>query len=127
MARRHRIRGFNAFPILLGFFFKLMISYQVPTPLDKVQEKFNIQKNKPEYKNLLDTTPVTGLWDDHDFNNNNGGKEYEGKNEVQKILLEFLDEPIDSPRRTREGLYGSHTFGPEVSERKFFDIFREKE
>jgi len=84
-----------------------------PTALEKVKEKFSIQKQKPGYKKLLETCPITGHWDDHDFNNNNGGKEYEEKFKVQEILLDFLDEPKDSPRWFHEGVYGSYTFGPE--------------
>lgn len=37
-------------------------SYWKPTPLPQVVEKFNIQKEKPGYKKLLDTCPVTGHW-----------------------------------------------------------------
>jgi alkaline phosphatase D len=30
----------------------------------------------------------------------------------QKMFLDFLDEPQDSPRRNRMGLYNSYTYGP---------------
>lgn len=42
---------------------------------------------------------------------NNGGEGYKDKEKSQKIFLDFLEEPEDSVRRHREGLYGSFTFG----------------
>jgi alkaline phosphatase D len=50
--------------------------------------------------------------DDHDYGLNNGGAEYTDKKESQKILLNFLEEPGNSPRWNREGVYGSYIFGP---------------
>jgi hypothetical protein len=41
---------------------------------------------------------VIGTWDDHDFGLNDAGKELEGKQTSQKLMLDFLDEPLDSPR-----------------------------
>lgn len=55
--------------------------------------------------------PVIGIWDDHDFGINNGGMEYSDKDGSQALLMDFLGEPADSPRRSREGVYASYTFG----------------
>jgi alkaline phosphatase D len=55
---------------------------------------------------------VIGTWDDHDFGLNDAGKELEGKQTSQKLMLDFLDEPLDSPRRRQEGVYTSYTYGP---------------
>lgn len=41
---------------------------------------------------------VIGTWDDHDYGLNDAGKEFMGKNMTQKLLMDFLDEPEDSPR-----------------------------
>lgn len=54
---------------------------------------------------------VAGVWDDHDFGINNGGKEYAHKDVVKEMLLDFLDEPADSPRRSRAGAYVSMRWG----------------
>lgn len=66
----------------------------------------------PGYQALLATTPVIGTWDDHDYGLNDGGKEWSGKDVAQQALLDFLDEPADSPRRRRAGVYQSYTYGP---------------
>uniref|UniRef100_A0A453NZJ4 PhoD-like phosphatase metallophosphatase domain-containing protein n=1 Tax=Aegilops tauschii subsp. strangulata TaxID=200361 RepID=A0A453NZJ4_AEGTS len=56
---------------------------------------------------------VIGTWDDHDYGVNDAGKEYSGKVFSQRLLLDFLDEDEDSPRRKQAGVYASYMFGPE--------------
>lgn len=68
---------------------------------------------KPGFQKLRDACPVLATWDDHDFGVNDGGSSYPKKIESQKIMLDFFDVPNDSPRRSREGVYGSYRFGPE--------------
>jgi alkaline phosphatase D len=79
--------------------------------IDEMKEIYNKQKEMESYKNFINLFPVTGIWDDHDYGKNNGGKEYEDKTKSQKLFLDFLDEPEDSIRRKREGLYISFTHG----------------
>lgn len=69
--------------------------------------------NLPGYAALARSTPVVGVWDDHDFGANNAGKAYPKKAESQQVLLDFLGVPDDSPRRKREGVYRNHEYGPE--------------
>lgn len=75
---------------------------------EKIQEKFNINKFKPEYTKLRETTPMIGVWDDHDYGVNNGDGTLKEKDIVQQLWLDFLDEPADSIRRKRPGLYESY-------------------
>ncbi len=72
--------------------------------------KFNKLKTNELYKNLLKKTRVIGVYDDHDFGVNNGGKEYKMKKQSRDILFNFLEIPKDSPFRKREGAYQSCTF-----------------
>lgn len=48
-------------------------------------------------------TRILGIWDDHDSGINDGGKDNPVKDVVRKIFLDSMDEPADSPRRTRKG------------------------
>jgi hypothetical protein len=41
---------------------------------------------------------IVGTWDDHDYGLNDAGKEFEGKDVSQQLMLDFLDEAPDSPR-----------------------------
>lgn len=68
---------------------------------------------KAGYQKLLKTCPVLATWDDHDYGVNDGGSWYPKKAESQQVMLDFFDVPANSPRRTREGVYGAYTFGPE--------------
>ncbi|MDQ8181233.1 alkaline phosphatase D family protein [Pelagicoccus sp. SDUM812005] len=68
-------------------------------------------KVQPGYARLRESARVFGTWDDHDFGKNNGGKEWHGKAVAQEALLDFLEEPVDSPRREREGVYAAYDFG----------------
>jgi alkaline phosphatase D len=76
-----------------------------------MREKYARQKSHPGYQALLGTASVIGTWDDHDYGLNDGGKEFRARRESQQALLDFLDVPADSPRRAREGVYESHTYG----------------
>ena len=55
---------------------------------------------------------MIGTYDDHDFGENNAGKEFAHKNETQALLLDFLGTPAEHPLRQQEGLYRAYTFGP---------------
>ncbi|XP_066920150.1 uncharacterized protein [Clytia hemisphaerica] len=83
----------------------------MPSPLATMKERFDVQKENEGYKKLKDETPIIGVWDDHDYGNNNGGKSYRNRLQSQNIFLDFLDEPADSIRRKREGVYVSYSYG----------------
>ena len=76
-----------------------------------LRSKYEAQKAQPDYARLATTCDVIGIWDDHDYGLNNGGKEYPRRAESQQLLLDFLDVPPDSPRRAQAGAYGSHLYG----------------
>ncbi len=57
-------------------------------------------------------TRILATWDDHDMGANDAGAEYPKKDEAQKLMLEFFNEPKDSPRWKRPGVYESYLFGP---------------
>ena len=50
---------------------------------------------------------VIGTWDDHDDGLNDGGYEYEKKDSVQQLLLDFFDVDSSDNRRKRRGIYFS--------------------
>lgn len=79
--------------------------------MDLLQEKYKLQNEVPEYQKLKANSTVIGIWDDHDYGINDGGKYYSKKEASQQLLLDFLDEPKESPRRNQEGAYSSHSFG----------------
>ena len=73
-----------------------------------LEEKYNIQKEKAEYKSLMATSKIIGIWDDHDYGINDGGKYYSKKDESKELLLDFLDVADDDPVRDHDGAYSEY-------------------
>ena len=80
--------------------------------MDTLRVKYARQKSNPVYQQLRQQTPIIGVWDDHDYGVNDGGKEYPMRKESQQVMLDFLDVPASSPLRTQEGGYSVHSYGP---------------
>lgn len=68
-------------------------------------------KTNPDYKKLRSKAQIMGVYDDHDYGINDGCKDYPMKKGAKKCLMDFLDVPMKSPLRKREGAYQSYTFG----------------
>lgn len=77
----------------------------------RMAKKYQLQKSNPAYRELIKAVKVIGVWDDHDLGKNAANKTYSKKTESQKLFLDFIDEPADSPRRRQEGIYTSYLFG----------------
>ena len=71
---------------------------------------YQLQKNNKGYQELLNRVPVFGIWDDHDYGLNDGGKEWHFKDKSQQLFLDFMGVPANSPRRSREGVYATEVF-----------------
>ena len=78
-----------------------------------IKGSYEKQKRKPAYQAFIKQTPVIGIWDDHDYASNDSDGRNSFKERNQKFLLDFLDEPEHSPRRTQQGVYTSYEFGEE--------------
>ncbi len=72
-----------------------------------LEQKYNIQKQQPDYLKFQKNTNIVGVWDDHDYGKNDAGKEYLMKKESQGLLLDFFDVSENSPLRERKGTYSS--------------------
>ena len=77
-----------------------------------LKEKYQQQYNQPDYQVFRKSVPIIGTWDDHDYGENNSGKWFQSKEAAQQLALDFLEEPDDSLRRSRKGIYTSYIFGP---------------
>ena len=80
--------------------------------MDVLADKYQRLGAKPGFKTLKAQTPIIAMWDDHDFGQNDAGKEYPHKEQSRQIMLNFWDEPANSARRTRpDGIYTSYMYG----------------
>lgn len=85
-----------------------------------MQQKYDQQLANPDYVRLRDKIPVIGLWDDHDFGDNNSGKRNPIKVPSQQMFLDFLQEPLGSERRKQQGIYTSYLYGEGDRQVKLF-------
>ena len=88
------------------------IVYGRADDLPDLARRYQAAKEQPDYQTLRRQARVIGMWDDNDFGVSNGGAENPNKRQSQELLLNFLNEPSDSPRRTQAGVYAAYTFGP---------------
>ena len=73
--------------------------------LDDMKIAYAVQKTK--FPKWLADIMVNAIWDDHDYGKNDGGEEYEYKEQSQELFLDFWEVPGNDPRRAREGIYFS--------------------
>lgn len=88
------------------------VVYADTSDMGKLSQVYASQMGQAEFGRFLATrTPTIGVWDDHDYGENNGSSTYPKKKESQKLFLDFVGEPADSPRRAQAGIYTSYVFG----------------
>ena len=77
----------------------------------QMKKKYRELATEPGYVILTNNTPVIATWDDHDFGGNDIGRDYPMREASEQIFLNFFNEPTNSPRRNRPGIYTSYYFG----------------
>lgn len=75
-----------------------------------MKKSYEQKKNDSTYQSFIKQVPVMGTWDDHDYGINDGGIEYEKKDSVQQIFLDFFDVDALDKRRVQKGVYHSEKF-----------------
>ena len=79
--------------------------------MNVLRAKYAQLAQKPGFKRLRERIPVLATWDDHDYGENDAGADYPFKEESRRIFLDFWNEPKNSPRWNRDGIYTSQMFG----------------
>ena len=75
-----------------------------------IKRKYQQLADKPTFQNLKAHVPLIATWDDHDFGQNDGGKQYPFKKQTKKIFLDFFNEPDSSDRWKHDGVYTSYMY-----------------
>tara|TARA_B100001027_G_C16247729_1_gene322829 strand:+ start:439 stop:1488 length:1050 start_codon:yes stop_codon:yes gene_type:complete len=81
--------------------------------MEILKNKWNTFSAISNFQKVRSSSYLLGIWDDHDYGENDAGNEYPRKAESQQIFLDFLGEPKDSDRRKTPGIYDSVTLGPD--------------
>ena len=78
--------------------------------VNTIRNMYASQNNISQYRRMREKVAVIGIWDDHDYGLNDGGREWHIKDESQQALLDFLAVPDEDPRRTQKGIYTSYEY-----------------
>ena len=79
--------------------------------MELFKKKYDELEAQKGFQKLREATTMIATWDDHDYGVNDGGNTYKMRRESQQLLIDFFQDPADSPRRKREGVHASYTFG----------------
>jgi alkaline phosphatase D len=79
--------------------------------MDTLRAKYSRQNGVVDYQALKASTPIVGVWDDHDYGINDGGTYFVQKKQSRDLMFDFLDVPQGAAERKREGGYAAHTYG----------------
>lgn len=80
--------------------------------MDQLDAAYDQVKTNPHYRSFVASLDgVYGIYDDHDYGLNDGGKEFADKDRAKASLLRFLDVPADAAVRSRAGSYQSYLVG----------------
>ena len=79
--------------------------------LQLFRSMYDQQLAHQSYKDFIRNIPIIGIWDDHDYGENNSGKYYPGKLGSKTLCMNFLGVPEDAPVRKRAGIYQSFVYG----------------
>jgi alkaline phosphatase D len=84
--------------------------YSNTDDMAKLKKDYDDLSKQNGYAAFTENLPIMATWDDHDYGFNDSGSEFEKKEEVQKLFLDFFKVPENSPRRTQEGIYNTKEF-----------------
>jgi len=87
------------------------IVYADTEDMSKMKQEYDLLKYDKEYQKLVKTSEVIGIWDDHDYGANDGGKAFPKKKQSKIQLLNFLDVDPSNSVFDHEGIYNSYTYG----------------
>ncbi len=110
------------------------IIYSDTDDMQFMAKNYNQQKRDSAYTDFIHKIPIMGTWDDHDYGLNDGGFEYEKKDSVQQIFLNFFDVKKSSYRRKQRGVYyakkikiSNHSVNVIVLDTRYFRTYLTKD
>ena len=80
--------------------------------LRELSDAYTMQAAAEGFSQLREAVPLAATWDDHDYGLNDGGADFFGREEAQRIFEDFWDVPADSERASRPGVYDAVSYGP---------------
>ncbi len=78
----------------------------------ELRRKYDLLAADRGFGAIRNTVPIVAVWDDHDYGENDAGREYPMRRESQQVFLDFFEIPEDAAVRKRKGIYRSVVIGP---------------
>lgn len=79
--------------------------------MEVLAAKYRQLGEKDTHQRIRRAARVLATWDDHDYGEDDAGADYPMKETSRQLFCDFWNEPAQSPRRTRDGIYVSYLFG----------------
>jgi alkaline phosphatase D len=86
--------------------------YADTSDMSVMRAKYERLAANDDFVGLRSNVPILATWDDHDFGINDGGADFPMREAAKQEFHRFWNEPEDSPRRQREGVYDARIYGP---------------
>lgn len=83
-----------------------------PVSKGQLTGEWNRLADKPEFQKARSAMPFLATWDNHDYGSHAGGAEFPFKATAKECFLTFFEEPQDSLRWARSGIYDAKIIGP---------------
>lgn len=80
--------------------------------MERRRQTYKALKFDPSYSAFRHSTPVVGIWDDHDYAADNQGAEFADKERSKQAFLEFFGQELSGDLATHQGIYQSYNIGP---------------
>ncbi len=75
----------------------------VPEPelIESLQQSYTLAAKVPGLALLRSTVPHLATWDDHDYGKNDAGADFAGRQDAQRLFLQFWDVPLGRAASSR--------------------------
>ncbi|WP_428388456.1 alkaline phosphatase D family protein [Mucisphaera sp.] len=87
-----------------------MVMEPIPN-IERLREAYAMLAAQPGYRRMQRTAPIMATWDDHDYGENDAGREFYLRRESQKEFIDFYNFRRNHPIHQQEGIYHSRIFG----------------
>ena len=112
----HQDKALLAFPLIVAekhdiFLFLGDNIYGDTRDMKILAAKYSKLGARPEFEELMKTCPLLATWDDHDYGENDAGREYPQKESSKRLFMAFWGDESDSPRHQHKGIYNVYNIG----------------
>ncbi|MBL8890788.1 MAG: alkaline phosphatase family protein [Planctomycetaceae bacterium] len=84
----------------------------VPATPERISAAYKLLLAEPNFARLKAASRLMATWDDHDYGQNDAGREWIHKEASAAAFHDFLGTPAEAPSRKQAGIYSAEVYGP---------------